>query len=428
MGKTLISKMFVGSYNDENIGHEVINFYKPDGDDKFIYLYIPPLGNVAQNVENVVLVGPSDGYLHPVLAIAKNPIMLTKESTENLQDKIEYGGVAISKVQFQQIKDDRNIEVQKLNFKVAEENYYKPSKTIFLVGKEAKDKSAIIKRANEKGGEVVFVDEKGLNRQMAYVEFDVVKEIESKVGIKSYKVDKVDVFAPSKYPYIKNSLIGFIHKEYDETAYSNMLYDILKTADEPFRKEFVKDILGITLQNDIKILDKEVYTLTKSQKLIKKGNKDAFKTQQGRIDLLIANEEEFIIIENKIKSGLNGLFVEEGETKTQIDKYLKFAEEFKKENSTYKNSNIKVVIFAPEYNKDFNVYADKGQKIPVVSYRKLSDFFGANVNKSIMHKYYDEFVNALHKHSLTKPEEINRRFVDVLISSIKSNSLLISQK
>lgn len=422
MGKTLISTMFVGSYNDENIGHEVINFYKPGGDDKFIYLYIPPLGNVAQNVENVVLVGPSDGYLHPVLAIAKNPIMLTKEDSENLQDKIEYGGVAISKVQFQQIKDDRNIEVQKLNFKVAKENYYKPSKTIFLVGKEAKDKSVITKRAKEKGVKVVYIDEKGLNRQMAYVEFDVVEEIGKKAGIELYKVDQVDTFAPSKYSYKKNSLIGFIHKEYDETVYSNMLYDILKTADEPFRKEFVKDVLGITLQNDIKILDKEVYTLTESQKLIKKENKDTFKTQQGRIDLLIANEDEFIIIENKIKSGLNGLFVEEGETKTQIDKYLKFAEAFKKENSTYENSKIKVVIFAPEYNKDFNVYDDIGQKIPIVSYKELSDFFGVNANKSVMHKYYDEFINALHKHSLTRTEEINRRFVDVLISSKKNNN------
>ena len=52
MGEILINQLFAGAYLQEgtNIGHEVINLFRDDNDEN--YLYITPMGNVkGHNVE-----------------------------------------------------------------------------------------------------------------------------------------------------------------------------------------------------------------------------------------------------------------------------------------------------------------------------------------------------------------------------------------
>lgn len=66
MKRILISKMFVGSYNDDNIGHEIINFYQTDNY-KDSFIYNAPHGKGKQ-VDDVVLVGKPEHYAYPVLA------------------------------------------------------------------------------------------------------------------------------------------------------------------------------------------------------------------------------------------------------------------------------------------------------------------------------------------------------------------------
>ena len=46
----LLSKLFAGTFNDDNIGHEVINLYRQDNEqDLYHYLYIAPYGSVGSN-------------------------------------------------------------------------------------------------------------------------------------------------------------------------------------------------------------------------------------------------------------------------------------------------------------------------------------------------------------------------------------------
>ena len=63
MSKVLLSKMFVGTYNENSIGHEVINFYLPDNC-KDSFLYNPAYGK-GQNVDVVVLIGAPQKYAYP---------------------------------------------------------------------------------------------------------------------------------------------------------------------------------------------------------------------------------------------------------------------------------------------------------------------------------------------------------------------------
>ena len=89
MSKVLLSKMFVGTYNENSIGHEVINFYLPDNC-KDSFLYNPAYGK-GQNVDVVVLIGAPQKYAYPVLAVALNVQKIAIQENENLANKICYG-------------------------------------------------------------------------------------------------------------------------------------------------------------------------------------------------------------------------------------------------------------------------------------------------------------------------------------------------
>ena len=55
MGEKLINQLFAGAYLQEgtNIGHEVINLFRDDNDEN--YLYITPMGNVkGHNVDKLI--------------------------------------------------------------------------------------------------------------------------------------------------------------------------------------------------------------------------------------------------------------------------------------------------------------------------------------------------------------------------------------
>ena len=42
--EVLIVKMYVGEFNNENIGHEIINFFKTDNNEE--YIYVPAYGGM----------------------------------------------------------------------------------------------------------------------------------------------------------------------------------------------------------------------------------------------------------------------------------------------------------------------------------------------------------------------------------------------
>ena len=132
--------------------------------------------------------------------------------------------------------------------------------------------------------------------------------------------------------------------------------------------------------------------------------------QRGRIDLLLENEKHLIVIENKIKSALNGLYEDGDEIKTQLDKYENFAKFYKEENEVIKNAKTSIVVFTPNYNSNIEFYG-KQNYITVITYSMLHQYFNDN---PVNHEYFKEFFNALKLHICNREEEINRRFINVL--------------
>lgn len=96
MGEILINQLFAGAYLQEgtNIGHEVINLFRDDNDEN--YLYITPMGNVkGHNVDKVLFVQNIAG--RETMEVVMKAEGLSNTSADDVQ-KIFYAGVNITDI------------------------------------------------------------------------------------------------------------------------------------------------------------------------------------------------------------------------------------------------------------------------------------------------------------------------------------------
>lgn len=115
--------------------------------------------------------------------------------------------------------------------------------------------------------------------------------------------------------------------------------------------------------------------------------------EKKNIDLLITDNENAIVIENKIKSGVNGICHDEDKNiKSQLDKYKKYVED------NYQNKNKYYYIFVPNYNHADIYKHDIDKDYKKISYKEIYDFFEQNKALYKDVKYFQEFIFALKKH------------------------------
>lgn len=425
MSKVLLSKMFVGTYNENSIGHEVINFYLPDNC-KDSFLYNPAYGK-GQNVDVVVLIGAPQKYAYPVLAVALNVQKIAIQEHENLANKICYGNKLLKDIDFDQSSIfNTKSKISHLTYKVEKGNLKKlPEYVLDGTTKKVSQQVYIIpafnkkftkemqqKRVAELQGKncrVIVLEKENPQHSCAYCEcdskqnkqlYDFIKEAES---YKNYDLPKVDL--SKNIANIKSdSFLNFIGKQYSEQAFTNMFYNILEKSNEQYRKSFANFLL-----KDCELESGKEYIVSNLDYEIAREKITTDTTHKGRLDLLIYNQDYIIIIENKIGSLLNGLYEENGTKFTQLDKYKDYAEKLKCDNESLKNAQILVFLFVPNYS---SVKSTNGEF--VITYKNLLDYFKKNRLNTFDSNLYEEFLNGLALHSLTREEDINRRFINVL--------------
>ena len=178
---------------------------------------------------------------------------------------------------------------------------------------------------------------------------------------------------PDRYTFLT-----LCHKEYDELSYSNMLAYYFEN-NPAILQDFVNKILGLPFKAPFSV-----------------------KREYKHTDILIENADgAAIILENKIKSGINGLS-EDG--RNQLDKYV---EEISRQ---YGLENTYGFVLCPNYNiiKISNYKNAANQhliaryytksKENVIPYIKLFDFFDI-YKENVNDKYYEDFLKALKLHS-----------------------------
>lgn len=375
----LLNIMYSGDYLDcDNIGHEVINLFQADNN-KY-YIYILPYGTMAKkhtDIKTVLLVRRHNSKKLEILAKA---IGLTKVETiphtkkeQNKQDnkkqldyiennKITYGGIKLDKI-FENNTGNGNF----ITFEA--DKIIRVSKPIYIMPEDKDNKQA----SDENCIHLKGIENFAKQSQKMYVSisahekaYNQLNEIINTEGNWQNPVARV---SEQQMQLSERGFIDIIRKNYDELVYSNLLKYIFESSSDGF-KEFAKQILKIEDWG-------EEYTVAR---------------EENHIDLLIKDREHTVIIENKIKSGINGI-CDKQEQEKKISQLSKYWEAHPNGNNLYG------FVFLPNYNHIDLGYFKYGDKYKTILYSVLYRFFEEHKKIYENVRYFDEFLYALKKHT-----------------------------
>jgi hypothetical protein len=410
--------MYAGEYlaNSNNIGHEVINLFKDDNGNN--YIYVCPSGVISKEhngkVEYILLVrsvgnntmeviAKTDGKLEQPFMVKNGSIKSShKKQVRSDHDKyiadknISYGGVKVNEI----YGNAGNNEDWGICFTFKAEKIIFPKQAIYITDNPNNKTFDNIYCITKKVGDEIINDKikcvtegKNLSKQslrMFYSsEYDeyaygILKGIINDASLWDYSKETEKIDCEKVLNRNKNedgfNFLKLIKKEYDELSYSNMLQYYFSANKEVF-KRFCNDVLKISTITD----DYEV------------------KREEENIDLLIEDAKNVIVIENKIKSGINGAKhnLYSDTIQSQLIKYYEYANEKAKN----KGAKLKCFILTPNYHHiDLCKYeAHEYYKDNIIYYDDLYQFFKNEKesfkNDKYAYKYYDDFIIALKRHS-----------------------------
>lgn len=421
MKTIILNRMYAGSYLDEgeNIGHEVINLFKDDKGSNYIYINKDGKVNKNYDVEAVLLVKHVEKGVLEVIAKAETlKLVYDKKDdykqaiihqNEYIKEKqIRYGGVLLS-----DIYENGDNELV-MTFKTGK--LRKVKKPVFLIEDETKK--------YKYGNQYYFLPKKHFSTQslkMYYPEngelkqdYEKLKELlndseiwEGKNTTKKIDLDEIHA------SYLHEGFLSIIKKENDELVISNLFSHIFNQERDVF-KDFAKDVLKI--KNF-----KKNYTILR---------------EKDNIDLLIKNDDAVIIIENKIKSKINGEESEssDGKRESQLSKYVKIAHDNYCDGLNEEDccKKLNFYIFAPDYNQiDLEKYKF-GDKYTIINYSKIYKFYYENAGRMLDIEYFKEFLNALKIHTMSTDninfEKMKKQFIKNIKDNKKISNMLESKK
>ena len=104
------------------------------------------------------------------------------------------------------------------------------------------------------------------------------------------------------------------------------------------------------------------------------------------------------MIENKIKSGLNG---KTDDGKNQLNKYYEYTEKIKKEEEM---EAAHYFLFVPNYNDITIENSLIKDKFKIVYYSEIYEFFRKNAAEYLSDKYFSDFLRGLKNQTMTYSE------------------------
>lgn len=383
----VICRMYAGTYINDKMGGEIINLLHDDNGNN--YIYVNPYGYIAKQYDNtveaVILTRLEKAGCFEVLGIAKigkdGQLVFPKGYTtyekmqstgEQLQKKeieldIKYAGIRLSDIYNGQLNGA-------ITFK--SDILLQPKNAIYITDSHF----------NEKNTECITYklnDKRFPNQSLiSYItnsenpnSFNIIESIINNTEL--WEIDKKNTISSEIEIDNKFNFLKIIKQEDNELVYSNLFGYIFTNYSDIFI-EFAKEVLNVNISSNY-IIERE----------------------KENIDIWIEDENNIIVIENKIKSGINGIsprhdFSEDGLIQSQLLKYYNYATSIKGDK------NLKFFIFLPVYNRvDIKQYSGS-KNYEEINYKEIYSFFN---KKQVEDIYYKEFVNALYKH--TKDREID---------------------
>lgn len=400
MESYIINRMYAGSYLERDIGGgETINLLHAD--DGVNYCFVNPYGTFSPKYNDTVkavihtrfhtvgcfevigvsVLGPDSQLIHPKGKNKAEQELFAAKELREYADKtpILYGGVPY-------LEEDGIYA--SITFKSARLLY--PTKQIFILDskydKEIGDSIAKYKLTDKHFGIQplhMFVDDEQYPSAFAQIE-----QMLANKELWEERITKIDDIQFNNH----FNFLTLIRKEDDELAFSNMFkyfFDNFPDLLVGFARDFLKTKIS------------EGYVV---------------KREHNNIDLWIEDDDDVIVIENKVKSGINGLperhDLSSGAVKSQLLKYYKTAHEY----ADPKNKRVSCFLFVPNYNHlDLSDY-EKGNCYKVIRYRDIYRFL---ISQSVKSPYYSDFCNALYKHTKDYATDYSEALLDYLRQQVR---------
>lgn len=369
----LINQLFAGRYLEEgeNIGHEIINLFKDDDGNN--NLFITPSGRVnGHELECILFVrNVSARRTVEVVGLAKD---IQKVDAEEI-GRIRYAGISLNQIFSNNIYhggDDAFADL--VTFKAGA--FLLPSQRIFISLDENSVIGEYVLKLNSErqviipqGMRVYFSDVIDANA------YDQLKSLieDTNLWREGNTTEKLipDGSVHNQAP----TFLEVIKKEDDEVIFSNLLEYFFNYSHVAFQR-FAADLLNLP---DMSV------------------SFSILRETMNRIDLWIESEKDIIVIENKIKSGINGITSEDY---SQLNKYYETAQKAAETQS----KRTHYYIFAPDYARfDLSQYGVK-DIYKVIKYSEIYHFFINESETYIADRVFPDFVRGLKRHTLSFSE------------------------
>lgn len=469
----LFSKSFPeGNFTAFGIPHEIINFFKDDNYNHYIYL--PAFGtysnDLAGQIELVFIMDNSNGideilYIAEIYKSNKNdPFYDNKKGEyavegtrgyrvnkkvstydENQDEKLrrikrinkkycENNNISYGKIKLTDLHKDMvaevgsgtNKEIKKKNklsnkkcayvtFKV--KHIYKPNKRTYFVNSNDNRMNVL----KEKQGYIRINNSGSDGRDYNKVLIDDIEAYDDKMNL----IDDYIIRNETKLSnYWDNADKDF--KRIDDIKVNNLKKTFLNLINQENREEaytymfeyFFKINKGYIFKEFLKKLKKskkEILNIKQKQtklnipKNVNVKSETIIKEGNGRIDLQIETDDCIYIIENKINSRMNG--VNEEENVTQITTYKKDAQKKKKE--------AVIFVFKPDRNQSLPT-EDEQKYTNVLLYSEIYSLIkdiSIEDNGYEFAKYFSDFKDAIYYQTQNvKFDIITQRFIDLIKS------------
>ena len=369
----LINQLFAGNYLDEgkNIGHEIINLFKDDSGNS--NLYITPSGHVGNhNVGSVLFVrNISARRTVEVIGLGKGLYKISEEEIKN----VKYAGVTLDKIFNNNIyHGEEDVSNPKITFRAT--SFCTPAFPIYITLEDEDYTGVYVEKLNSKKQVIIpqgmrsYFSE--ISDKIAYTQLKNLIE-QDELWIEKNNNEKL---ISDGYVYNQNpTFLEIIRKENDELIFSNLFAYFFGYSHKGFQK-FAMNVLGIPDMSLAFDINRETV---------------------NNIDLWIEGKNDIIVIENKIKSGINGV---RGDDFNQLIKYKDTAEKVAIE--TGKNPHY--YLFTPDYARfDLAKYGVK-DVYQVVKYSDLYNFFIKESESYIEERIFPDFIRGLKRHTLSLSE------------------------
>lgn len=410
----VINRMYVGEYLASNLGHEIINLFQADNGEH--YLYLNASGSFARGHEDVdymLMVRYAGKDRFEVVALAKGLEIAPgansprprdiKEFDGRISDEqrryimaqpgggVNYGGVSILDI-FNEAEQQtvfityraRKVYLPKgemrifLKYGRDAENSFKANETVIAIKGHNLPKTSLKSYIYPAAG-VSGADYRNLMENL--IDNEALWDCGN-----GWKVN------PANTDHRKEiSLFDICRINDDENRFSNALaFFMSQLRYRELWREFFRG-LGVELGANYSV-EREV-----SAKIEDADGEAAYGVSGGRIDLLVSDSNNLVVIENKIKSDINTNMHDRESDTTQLHRYVNYVNwKISKDPSNRKKSG-KFLILCPDYNRP--ELKDSEQIYTIITYGDLHAFLK---DKEIVDRdcNFRALRNAMHRHTL----------------------------